>query len=759
MFSELIKKIFKKEQEDNFQTLMDCNIEKEFLYDYSNEEKLEKYSGNKYFFGNEKKDMTSDSAILIKTRIKAGETMCLSFRGKNLYNNNFINAYLKVNDENLYDEGNDRYRTTHWFEVDSSRKFIYMIGDAFNKAIWQFKDANDKLINISSQWENNKYKRKDLPLINKACAKTFIPLEAVKARIYFADIKDENTAKTGEVLQIAYGLIPENCQEYYERNIEINSENSGDLIKVYPDKWQVISNEEVVARGECHLDFDKIYSFQIDSKNDFKVEIESEEKFVDSEDKEYGIRWPIEAEIPVCERVGDAKNLHFNYKIENTHAGLFENDFDNIYPWSEMKTCALKVDAEGNEEIIYEGQEGFSRDGSVGEVMVEIPLFYSKREQKDGYEYLWITKKKKEGYKVEPSFITRKGILKKIYIGAYLASTDKKLHSASDTFVCVNENVKSLRKKIRKTDGFDGYDLLAHMTMEKLFLIETGILSSQSVFEGICNLPYIENEIYPSCIAIEKAKNSNSIKVKNTLVTGRIMPGDTVAVLENPEDIKNNKYSPRTVTDIKKIDSNKLEIYFDGQAINITKKKSFILCLPTKNGVTDKLNYHTGKTDKNNKYALGHEAFKYRGIENLWGNAKVYLENAYVVNDKLHICFPNGHEETSAFKLLRQEKTISHRDFDACNEITIKKMIYSKKHPRILFPEATGDGAVSSNYYGDAYYNATEKNKGYIISYGGALDSLGSAGIFNFSIDSTIEDKSPSATMRLIYRKNIFYKG
>jgi hypothetical protein len=48
--------------------------------------------------------------------------------------------------------------------------------------------------------------------------------------------------------------------------------------------------------------------------------------------------------------------------------------------------------------IIYSDEEEFHTECSKGNIFVEIPKFYCKREQIDGYEYLLISGTEQEGY-------------------------------------------------------------------------------------------------------------------------------------------------------------------------------------------------------------------------------------------------------------------------------------------------------------------------------------------------------------------------
>ena len=80
-------------------------------------------------------------------------------------------------------------------------------------------------------------------------------------------------------------------------------------------------------------------------------------------------------------RICDASEMHNDYVVGSVfqiNGGI--NDFDNAYPFGAMRLCNLKLE-NGKKVITYEGEAGFDRTGVSGNVMVEIPKFYSCREK------------------------------------------------------------------------------------------------------------------------------------------------------------------------------------------------------------------------------------------------------------------------------------------------------------------------------------------------------------------------------------------
>lgn len=90
-----------------------------------------------------------------------------------------------------------------------------------------------------------------------------------------------------------------------------------------------------------------------------------------------------------------------------THDGTeVENDFDSLYPWSEIKTYNYNTTT--NQITAYIGEPGFKFDGTNGEVMTRFPEFWYKREQKEEngntYEYIYIADYAEEGFTKSEQF-------------------------------------------------------------------------------------------------------------------------------------------------------------------------------------------------------------------------------------------------------------------------------------------------------------------------------------------------------------------
>jgi hypothetical protein len=233
-------------------------------------------------------------------------------------------------------------------------------------------------------------------------------------------------------------------------------------------------------------------------------------------------------------------------------------------------------------------------------------------------------------------------------------------------------------------------------------------------------------------------------------MTKRFRVGDAVTILDSWKDYKNkpDKYQ-REITEINRQKNNTLEIKFTGDPVDIIKGEIGITCIPCKNGETDGLPYVTGCIPSDKQ---GHASFKYRGIENLWGNVSIYLDKAYVKNSELYIEYPNGLTTKLGYTLPVQNVQLSLKQFGDPTNMIVKTMGYDKENPLVMFPREIGNGALTSSYYCDAWYNLGEEDVSYLLTYGGAWDNKGYAGIFNFRATFTQDKSIPYNGSRIMLR-------
>ena len=120
----------------------------------------------------------------------------------------------------------------------------------------------------------------------------------------------------------------------------------------------------------------------------------------------YGVKRDTSSTSTVWERVGDSVGLEANAVLPTSSTTVADtdvvNDFDNIYPWNEIKS--YNYNANTRKVTAWYGEANFKFDGSNGEVLTYIPGFYYKREVVDGIEYQYISKYEQEGYSYSEPF-------------------------------------------------------------------------------------------------------------------------------------------------------------------------------------------------------------------------------------------------------------------------------------------------------------------------------------------------------------------
>lgn len=152
---------------------------------------------------------------------------------------------------------------------------------------------------------------------------------------------------------------------------------------------------------------------------------------INTDTAKYGVCYDFKSKNPTLTRLGDAKYLKAGIAngVNDTNV---VNDFDKIYPWCDIKRCTI---ADDGTITSYEGDPNYTENGSIGQVMTEIPEHYRMTyiSEATGKIYHYVSREKlNEYYKYVP----------KSYIGSFLGSDNygkSILHSVSgpvyyDTF-------------------------------------------------------------------------------------------------------------------------------------------------------------------------------------------------------------------------------------------------------------------------------------------------------------------------------------
>ena len=169
-----------------------------------------------------------------------------------------------------------------------------------------------------------------------------------------------------------------------------------------------------------------------------------------------------------------------------------QSDFDNIYPWSDMRRCNL---ADNGTVNAYHGDPLYAENGSNGQVMVEIPKFWYKSEKVGSVYRWWIADKPTDGFKVHPAFISN-GIEKdKFYFSAYEGNVASGvMRSISGVQPSTSTNVSGTIANFRsyaqaRGTGWQQQLFLPTTAIQLLYLIEFAHFDTQSkIGRGVVDL-------------------------------------------------------------------------------------------------------------------------------------------------------------------------------------------------------------------------------------------------------------------------------
>lgn len=214
-----------------------------------------------------------------------------------------------------------------------------------------------------------------------------------------------------------------------------------------------------------------------------------------------------------CTRIAGAKNLT---------AGA---DFDKFSMYGGRKRCNV---SDGGTINAYYGDEGYTEDGSNGQVMVYQPKFYylvcplEYDRQETGYGYhlrkanYYVSETQRAGFKLHPAFYDKNGnevdyILMSAYEGciydtsanAYLKNDEQVMDASKDKFSSIagarpasgvsqnltRPNIEQMAKNMG--EGWHSFGIKTASMEQLLMIVEMGIMNLQTAIgQGVVNLPW-----------------------------------------------------------------------------------------------------------------------------------------------------------------------------------------------------------------------------------------------------------------------------
>ena len=305
-------------------------------------------------------------------------------------------------------------------------------------------------------------------------------------------------------------------------------------------------------------------------------------------------------------RTGAATDFVFTPGTD-TSAG--QNDFDGVYPWAGMRRCCCTLNADGTVTVnAYKGQPGYIEDGTNGEVLVEVPLFYVSGMLDVNPR---VSAVPMPGFRAPKKFQNADGSLKqKCYLPAFPGSigSDDKLHSIAGVVSTGNKTISQFLAAARlwgetySIGTSADFEVLAY-----LMIVAYGTRNVQAKMRGVSNL-YATNQAVTGARTSEAAVTvaKGVLEVGNVISIGTGGEGETIA-------------SRRIVTAIEAIegDTANVKASFTGEAVTTTtdhKIWRIMEATGTANSVLSTCGSPVSNTD-------GRHSFVFYGCENpLYGN-------------------------------------------------------------------------------------------------------------------------------------------
>jgi hypothetical protein len=403
-----------------------------------------------------------------------------------------------------------------------------------------------------------------------------------------------------------------------------------------------------------------------------------------------------------CTRIAGAKNLT---------AGA---DFDKFSMYGGRKRCNV---SDGGTINAYYGDEGYTEDGSNGQVMVYQPKFYylvcplEYDRQETGYGYhlrkanYYISETQRAGFKLHPAFYDKNGnevdyILMSAYEGciydtsanAYLKNDEQVMDASKDKFSSIagarpasgvsqnltRPNIEQMAKN--RGEGWHSFGIKTVSMEQLLMIVEMGMMNLQTAIgQGIVNLPWTTGSDTTSSYA---GATGSTASLGNG--TGR---------------------------------ATKITTYEGGKATDYTVDGKTSIC--------------------------------YRGVENFWGNIWKF---AYGINFYCEVGKPFLGYVCKDFNYAESKKTDNYENIGFAlpsENGYVSAMGYSTKYDWLFLPsEVKGNSSLP---VGDYYYQNNTWDGYRIARLGGGWSDGSIAGGFYWRLNSGVGYRYRDVGGRLVY--------
>ena len=433
----------------------------------------------------------------------------------------------------------------------------------------------------------------------------------------------------------------------------------------------------------------------------------------------------VDEHITVSDPVGASKIVM--QKAPNT----VRNDFDNVYPWSHMRTAAIGISNGLPYVIAYEDEPMWAFVGVGAHYVVEIPKFYQAPRfvetspgVNDGYEYMGVSAFRLPGWYLNPIFLDSNGVeLDKVYVGKYTAGFDgTNLITVPGVAPEVNRTRAGFRTlAMAPVNGSTCQliDLAYHDALSTLFTVEFATRNSQSVMSGAINLPIAGN--YRPII---NENGANRVILTNSQAANMVIGQSLSFGIANAASNPSIRF--RRIVAIVDYDSANKAIYFDGAPANIDTTL-YVDSSSWFTGVTDSVSSSSGSLISN----AGKYPMMYRGIEAFYVGPGQFIDGLNVSGNQLWISSKPSDYADGVFDVPYQ--ILNYTTLPTTNSETsyITNRGLDSNYPWAQLP--TEIGGSSSTFYADTVGTSAGTNN--VVVFGGSVYGGLSMGIWMFKLN------------------------
>lgn len=318
-----------------------------------------------------------------------------------------------------------------------------------------FPYSDENVVNLDG---NNAFTATPLEKVLNNCTNIQAKAKNGKITVSWSDpndiVEDEETIASwaGTKLVMKQGTYPTNP-------------NDGTVVINNTTKNQYSSTPYEIA----NLTNDTTYYFQLFPYTDVETYNTNEQNRFEATPKEvtvYGVERQISSSSTVWNRIEGSEGLVANATHDGTEV---QNDFDNLYPWSDIVTVDLAANGTINKRM---GDADFSLTNPTGYIMTYVPAFWYKRVQENDYERIYIADNEYEDFTKSEEF----------YIGRYTAGgTSSAIKSKSGIANLVNITITDFRTAAKKVGtNWGQLDILTWSKIQMLYLVEYADYNSQT---------------------------------------------------------------------------------------------------------------------------------------------------------------------------------------------------------------------------------------------------------------------------------------